>query len=284
MADSFIDMDGSTQLYALIGSPVRHSLSPLIHNTSFRLLGINAAYLAFDIHDLKDTINGLKALGVKGFNVTVPYKVAVMPYLDKVSEEARAIGAVNTVVKEGSKWVGYNTDADGFAKTIEKFRNELKNQNVAVFGAGGSARAVIYALLKNHDVHEIVVCNRSRGRADTLIRDFSILHGKTVLRCASSDEIKSLGCKLVVNATPVGLTSNDSMVKSDFFDSGMFAYDLLYDPEESMFLRLARAAGARAINGIDMLMEQAASAFFLWTQKTMPVELIKNLFKKVDNQ
>ncbi|MBL7995982.1 shikimate dehydrogenase [bacterium] len=285
MIETSIEINGSTQLYALLGSPIRHSLSPLIHNTSFKSLGINAVFLAFDSLDLKQALSGFKALGVAGFSVTVPHKVAVTSYLDEVSFEAKLIGSVNTVVQKRGKWIGYNTDVIGFTKTLEPFRKKVENKKVLVLGAGGSARAVIYSLVNNYDVGEIFVFNRTQERALQLISDFASIRSDATLRFVSSDELPKLGAKVIVNTTSVGLASEECLVKPDFFDSEMIVYDLIYDPIRTVLLRYAHASGAATINGLDMLVEQAAAAFYLWTEKIMPIETVKkNLLEKVDNQ
>ncbi|KAB2879349.1 shikimate dehydrogenase [bacterium] len=285
MTDSSIEINGSTQLYALIGSPIRHSLSPLIHNTSFKLSGINAVFLAFDSLDLRGSLSGFKALGVAGFSVTVPHKVAVTGYLDEVSFEAKLIGSVNTVVQKRGKWIGYNTDVVGFTKSMEPFRKNIENEKVLVLGAGGSARAVIYALINNYDVGEIFIYNRTQERALRLISDFASIRPEIPLRFVSSDEWPKLGSKVIVNTTSVGLASEECLVEPDFFDSEMIVYDLIYDPIKTLFLQYAHVSGAVAINGLDMLVEQAAAAFYLWTERIMPIEIVKkNLLEKVDNQ
>lgn len=285
MIDSLIEINGSTQLYALIGSPIRHSLSPLIHNTSFKSLGINAVFLAFDSLDLKEALSGFKALGVGGFSVTVPHKVAVINYLDEVSFEAKLIGSVNTVVQKRGKWIGYNTDVVGFTKSLEPFRKNIENEKVLVLGAGGSARAVVFALINNYDVGEIFFYNRTQERALQLISDFASIKSDVPLRFVSSDALPNLGAKFIVNTTSVGLASEECLVRPDFFDSKMIVYDLIYDPIKTVFLRYAHATGAVTINGLDMLVEQAAAAFYLWTENIMPIETVKkNLLEKVDNQ
>jgi shikimate dehydrogenase len=280
MVDPSFEINGSTHLYALIGSPVRHSLSPLIHNTSFKALGMNCAYVALDVRDLAEALIGLKALGFRGYNVTVPYKETVIRYLDELSVEARVIGSVNTVVYNESKWIGHNTDAAGFSKTLEPYRKEIEKKTVLVLGAGGGARAVIYALITNYEPREIVIHNRTKEHGSQLVKEFTRLRPEIRLRFASSDDMHDPELKMVINATSVGLSSDDNPITSDFFKPGMIAYDLIYHPPETTFLRQARTAGALGINGLEMLIEQAAAAFTLWTQAVMPVETVKKILNQ----
>lgn len=282
MTDFFKDISAFTRLYALIGSPVQHSLSPRIHNYSFRAIGFNALYLAFDVKDLAAAVAALQTLDAGGFNVTVPYKQKIMPLLDDLSSEARSIGSVNTVVRKDAQWIGYNTDAVGFSKTLEPLREEIKNQNVRVIGAGGGARAVVYALLTGFDVQSITICNRTPARALQLISDLKDLNTGVTLRMAAPDQNRIDDVKLVIQASSVGLNSGEDLAAPVFFNDAMIAYDLIYF--ETPFLRQARTAGARCINGLGMLIEQAATAFKIWTGREMPTgEVIKYLYEKVDN-
>lgn len=280
MVDSSIEINGSTHLYALLGSPVQHSLSPLIHNTAFNSLRMNSVYVAFDVRNLEQAIVGMKSLGFRGYNVTVPYKEVVIPYMDELSAEARLIGSINTVVFKGSKSTGHNTDAAGFSRTLEPYRKEIEQKSVLVLGAGGGARAVIYALMTDYGPREIVIHNRTKKRCCQLINEFTRLRSHVHLRFASSDEIYKLDIKMVINATSVGLSSGDCPVRPDFFIPGMIAYDLIYYPSETTFLRHARVTGAVCINGLEMLIEQAAAAFTLWTHADMPVAMVKKILKQ----
>ena len=278
------EINGGTKLYALLGSPVNHSLSPVIHNCAFRLLNINAVYLAFDVKDLKEAVNGLKTLNVQGFNVTVPYKESIVPLLDDISDEAKTIGSVNTVINQNGRWIGYNTDASGFSKTMEPYRSVIQDQSVLILGSGGSARAVMYALLKDYNAKEIFVYNRTRDRALKLIEAFNAIQSEVPLRFVPDPAIRD-DTRLLINTTSVGLTARESLIPAGSFRQDMLAYDLIYEPSETRFLQDARFAGATGINGLDMLIEQAAAAFTLWTGLDMPVEEIKkNLAKRVDNQ
>lgn len=262
----------------MIGHPVHHSFSPLIHNTAFQILHLNSRYLALDIEprQLRRAIAGAQALGIKGLNVTVPYKETVIPYLDYVTPEARFIGAVNTIVFRNNKSYGHNTDYSGFARSLEFARDELRRANVLIFGAGGSARAVIYALMKSCHCKRMVLSNRTRKHAEQLIRHFSKLKSRTRLEFAESGMINGDSFQVVINTTSVGLNDEASLVTAEFFRSNQLVYDLIYNPIETSFLRHAKSAGARTVNGIEMLIGQAAEAFKIWTGCAMPLQEVRS--------
>lgn len=263
------------KIYALIGSPVLHSLSPLIHNTAFKFLGIKAVYQVIESRDLSESLQFLRNQDIQGFNVTIPYKESVIRFLDEISDEARIIGAVNTVVVKNGRWAGYNTDAAGFAVTLASYKKDIAKKSILLLGAGGSARAVLYALLLDYEPAEIFIYNRTKEHALKMIREFASLKPGNKLNFVSKNEIADLDVKLVVNATPVGLNFNESLLSYDFFKNGMIAYDLIYNPAETEFLRLARISGAEVINGLEMLIAQAAAAFELWTEQPMPVDEVR---------
>lgn len=271
------DINGSTALYGLIGHPVHHSFSPLIHNTAFKTLRINSRYLAFDIQPrrLRQTLAGAGALGIRGLNVTVPYKESVLKYLDKLSPDARFIGAVNTIVFDNGKSYGYNTDCSGFTHSLEFAKKELHHANVLIFGAGGSARAVLYALMKNFQCRKIVVSNRTRKNALELINRFSKLNRNTKLEIAEPVKLSGDPFQLIVHTTSVGLNDAASLVPTEFFRKGQWVYDLIYNPIETVLLQHAKVAGATTINGLEMLIGQAAEAFRIWTGRPMPLEEVR---------
>ncbi len=272
-----------TQKFALLGYPVYHSLSPLIHNTAFKSLGIDAVYQAIETKDLRKTLNAWRSQSIHGFNITVPFKESVIPYIDELSAEAKTIGAVNTVAVRDGRWTGYNTDTTGFSSTLEPYRKNIEGHSVQILGAGGSARAVIYALLTDYLPDTVFVYCRTHERAVKIINDFEFLGSRTRI-VLTPDIDTSEKIRLVVNATPVGLRSGESPISSSYFKPGMIAYDLIYNPAETRFLADAKARGAMAINGLEMLLGQAAAAFKLWTGLDMPMEEVrKNLSKKVAN-
>ncbi len=262
-----------------------------MQEAAFRALGIKAFYLPFEVgrKGMIHLMKHRKKLLLDGFNVTVPYKELALRYLDGVSPEARALGAVNTAVRKGKRWVGFNTDTRGFLTSLQKegkFRP--KGKQVLILGAGGSARAVAYALAKE-GARAITVANRTEARAKKIISDYRKLFRRV--------EWKSLGLKgsrpesfrnfarridLVVNATSVGLKPGDPALvdAKDFPNRKAFFVDLIYRPAETRFLRLARGRGHRTLNGLGMLLYQGAAAFELWTGRKAPIETMRAALKE----
>lgn len=289
-----MEINSETKIVGLIGHPISHSFSPLIHNFAFELLGLNYKYLTFDVlpENLEDALKGLIALGITGVNVTIPHKESVIANLNDVSSEARIIGAVNTIVNDNQKLIGYNTDVFGFTESIKKYKEVIANTSVFIFGAGGSARAVIYSLITNFQPGRIVIANRNISRAEGIARYFSQVLGyknfevKEFFLPDIAKDIKS--SRLIVNATPIGMhpNINDSPIQSDeIFHEGQIVYDLVYNPPMTKFLKIAQNKGAEVVSGLDMLIFQAGKSFELWTGKEMPIaETKKFLIQKLKSK
>jgi shikimate dehydrogenase len=279
-----MEINAETKIVGLIGHPITHSFSPLIHNFAFDILGLNYKYLVFDVlpENLKDAIKGIVSLGIKGVNVTIPHKETVLQNLDDVSSEARIIGAVNTIVNDNGILKGFNTDVFGFTESLKEFKEMISNTPALIFGAGGSARAVIYSLITNFQPERIIIANRNLSRAESIARYFSQVLGyknfevKEFFLPEISADIKS--SRLIVNTTPIGMhpNSDDIPIQSDdVFHPGQIVYDLVYNPPITRFLQFAQEKGATVISGIDMLILQASKSFELWTGEQMPVEQVK---------
>lgn len=284
-------LDGKTQLIGLLGWPVSHSFSPAIHNAAAEALGLNWAYVPLPVQtqDLPAALSGLPALGFRGVNVTVPHKQNVMSLLDKIDNSAQVIGAVNTVhiehisTSDGHKWVlsGTNTDWIGFLADLEACEVDVGNRDCLVLGAGGSARAVVYALVQA-GAHINVLARRIE-QAEKLARDFDDVgkvHPGSLANLAafSSD----LVAPLIINTTPLGMTPhvNRSVWPEKLpFPNGAFAYDLVYNPIQTRFMDQALAYGCRTSNGLGMLIYQGALAFELWTKKKPDIELMSSTLK-----
>jgi shikimate dehydrogenase len=279
-----MEINAETKIVGLIGHPITHSFSPLIHNFAFDILGLNYKYLVFDVlpENLKDAIKGIVSLGIKGVNVTIPHKETVLQNLDDVSSEARIIGAVNTIVNDNGILKGFNTDVFGFTESLKEFKEMISNTPAFIFGAGGSARAVIYSLITNFQPERIIIANRNLSRAESIARYFSQVLGyknfevKEFFLPEISADIKS--SRLIVNTTPIGMhpNSDDIPIQSDdVFHPGQIVYDLVYNPPITRFSQFAQEKGATVISGIDMLILQASKSFELWTGEQMPVEQVK---------
>lgn len=259
-------------LFCLLGHPVGHSRSPAMHRAALGVLGLEGDYVAIDVlpEDLAATVRALAARGFSGANVTVPHKQAVTAMLDEVAPDARAIGAVNTiVVSPGGRLVGHNTDWRGFADDLAAHALDVRGRAVAVLGAGGAARAVVYAL--GHAGAEVRVFARDVRRAAGLAGLGASVHAPGAL----ADVTLMRDVALVVNATSAGMAPEAEATpwpEDVAYPTGVPLYDLICSPPETRLMRQARAAGAPAVNGLGMLVRQGAAAFELWTGYAAPVE------------
>lgn len=267
-------IDGKTQLIGLIGYPVAHSYSPAMHNAAAASLDLNIAYVPLPVapERLPDALRGLVALGFRGVNVTVPHKEAVMPHLDAIFPAAQVIGAVNTIVIGDGRLTGFNTDWSGFLSDLESYRLALYGRDCLVLGAGGSARAVVYALLRRGS--RVTVLSRRPEQARQLVADIGPAFPlATAIAVGSLDDAPQIATHLdepvIVNTTPLGM-SGEHVARSPWADGapfppGAFVYDLIYNPAETRLMAQARADGRRAANGLGMLVGQAAEAFEVLT-------------------
>jgi shikimate dehydrogenase len=282
-------IDAHTKVIAVLGYPIEHSLSPLIHNTAFRQQGLNYAYVAAGVSpgDLKAAVAGLKALGFGGANVTIPHKQAVLELMDELSEQARAVGAVNTIVcrkpvneEERVTLYGDNTDVAGFLGPLVPATDRLREKRMLIFGAGGAARAVAYALLSTFQPERLYIVARTPEKAQRLVDQLRPFDAAGVLEVTSEHEAGEAvhSSRLLVNATPLGMypdVQHTPWPDTDSFTPDQIAYDLIYNPEETRFLREASACGASPIPGLDMLIGQAAAAYVQWTGREMPVDAVR---------
>ncbi|NJE47463.1 shikimate dehydrogenase [Thermococcus sp. GR7] len=262
-------MDAETVLYGLIGRPVSHSLSPAMHNALFRLYGMNAVYLAFEVSDLEGAIKGIRALGIRGLNVTMPHKETVVGHLDGLSSEAEALNSVNTVVNRGGELIGHNTDGVGTRKALERF-TKLKGRRVLIIGAGGAGKAIAHELSK---VASVVVLNRTPERAKTLER-FGIEVGR-LERSRLEAEIRN--ADVLINATPVGMNEERSIVPPELLPEGAVVMDAVYTPPKTLLLREAEARGCLTVDGLWMLVYQGAESFRLWTGVSPDVDFMRRV-------
>jgi shikimate dehydrogenase len=269
------------KLICLIGDPVEHSISPIIHNEVFRALNLNYVYLAFRVlpEDLMDAVRGLRALGVVGFNVTIPHKVSVIKYLDELSPDAEAVGSVNTVVNRSGRLVGYNTDYLGVVNTFKNLGIKLEGTSATVLGAGGASRAVVYALILG-GVERVFIVNRTLEKAVSLAGEFSIKFPNTSLipMSLTQENLREAIQKshIVINTTSVGMypRTEESLVPSDLLRSDLVVMDVVYNPLETKLLRDAKAVGAKVVDGVNMLVYQAVASFKLWTGIDPPVDMM----------
>ena len=273
----------NTELIGLIGHPIKHSYSPFIQNYALELMNLDYVYLPFDVpaENLKNAVKAVLSLGIKGVNVTLPHKEKIIKFLDELSEEASIIGAVNTIVNDHGKLIGYNTDAYGILETLMPYKDKISGTKVTVIGAGGSARAVVYTLLRHFKPEEINIINRTHQRADTLVNDLSLKMRYDTFHTFElfpPDNVETLSnSRLIINATTMGMYPDieDTITDiEDSFNEEQIVFDLIYNPTKSKFLKMAEMQGAKVVGGLKMLISQAAKSFELWTGVEMPVEKI----------
>ena len=280
-----MQITATTRLVTLLGFPVKHSLSPDIHNPAFEAKGINAAYVATPVRReaLADAVSGLRAMHFLGANVTIPHKQAILPLLDEVSDTAQAIGAVNTIscVDSGDEPLclcGDNTDVAGFLMPLKKHADQLQGAGATVLGAGGAARAVVYGLLDRFNLDRLTIAARRPEQAETLASEFLSYARNTTLTATALAEAPVRASRLIVNATPVGMhpdTGETPWSAASDFSAGQIAYDLVYNPRMTRFLQDADERGATVIGGLEMLIGQAADAFRQWTGHDLPFALVR---------
>lgn len=261
----------ATNFVGVLGWPLEHTLSPVIHAAAFRQVGMDWVYLAWPVEpaDLGDAIAGLRALGGLGANVTMPHKETVMAHLDELSGDARVVGAVNTIQRIGRRLVGHNTDVDGFRHFLDGDAGlDAAGTRALILGAGGAARAVVRAL-DGLGASEIAVAARDVDKGSKLVSLATRASG----RALSWEEATSTAGSfdMVVNATPVGTGSGDPLPGVEW-SSGQVVVDLVYDPPSTSLVERARAGGAHAWGGIGMLVHQAAASFQIWTGQDPPLE------------
>jgi shikimate dehydrogenase len=264
-------MKDTVKHYALFGNPVGHSLSPLMHNAAFRALGVRASYEAHCVENLDLSVRLIREKPLAGVSVTLPVKGAVMAFLDEVDEDAREIGAVNTIKNESGQLIGLNTDWMGLTAAMQEHFS-LAGKTIAVLGAGGAARAAVYGILRKGGIP--IVFNRSRDKAESLARWFG----------CEAQPLTRLGrveADVLVNATPAGMSPmiDETPVDQRRLPRFRWVVDTIYNPLETRLLREAKAAGCGAIAGLSMFIRQGAEQIRIWTGLEPPVELMTRVVK-----
>ena len=277
---------GSTDIVGLIGHPVEHSFSPPMHNSAFDALGMDYAYVAFDVdpQDLQSAVEGAKSLNIKGFNVTIPHKIEVMQFLDEIDEVAALIGAVNTIDFKELK--GYNTDGIGAVKAIEEV-TPIKGKNVVVAGAGGASRAISFYLAK-YGAESLTILNRNVEKAQSLAGDVS---GSGLIDDVKADSISEISgylkdADILVDTTPIGMHPNiddEPIASADDMHEDLVVFDAVYNPNETVLLKEAIKVGAKPVYGIKMLLYQGAESFKIWTGRDAPVDVMEKALKDTLN-
>ncbi|BBA80240.1 shikimate 5-dehydrogenase [cyanobacterium endosymbiont of Rhopalodia gibberula] len=273
---------GKTKILGIIGDPVKHSLSPVIHNAAISHLGVDYIYVPFPIkpQDLTTAIAGFASVGIVGFNVTSPHKQAIIPLLSEVTPTAKLVGAVNTVWRTETGWKGTNTDIDGFLSPLQSLQRDWANLTPIILGNGGAARAVVVGLAKLGCI-QIHIVGRDRQKLCQFIQSWKNTQLTAALNVYFWDKLSDIieKTELLINTTPIGMFPNidDSPIESILFarmPENAIAYDLIYTPNPTQFLKNAQQQGLITIDGLEMLVRQGAVALQLWLQKSVPVDVM----------
>jgi shikimate dehydrogenase len=274
-------ISGTTKLVGIFGYPVQHSFSPIIHNTAFSFLGLDYIYVPYCVppDKLPLAIQALGSLGIKGVNITIPHKEAVIPFLAQISSEAKLIGAVNTIkVDEQNQLIGYNTDGLGFINALLADLNiSVTGKSMLILGAGGGARAVsIQSAISG--IKQIYIMDIDQQRTQKLVSDIQASNTQVEVNAIEQQQIKSILplVDILVNATPIGMQPNDPLlITPEWLYPELKVFDLIYNPLETKLVKIAKEHGCSAANGLNMLIQQGAASFEIWTGIKPPVEIMR---------
>lgn len=279
-------IDAATQLCAVIGNPVEHSLSPAIHNAAFEELGLNYVYVAFRVEDIGAAMAGVRALvNFRGLSITIPHKVSIMQYLDEIDEITQNIGSVNTVIKENGKLKGTSSDGPGALKALEDYGVEITGRHVLVLGSGGAARAVAFTLAMSEHPREITILGVIPEEFGKLARDLrdktrasvdaKYLNDQSLHECVAKADT-------IINCTPVGMfpKTEDTVIPKELLRRGQVVFDIVYTPRKTRLIREAESAGCLTVPGVEMFLNQAVIQFELWTGQRAPVKVMRKVVEE----
>jgi shikimate dehydrogenase len=273
-------ISGKTRVCGVIGDPIEHTLSPVIHNAAFNHLKLDFVFLAFRVKaaNLESAIRGMRSLGIHGLNVTMPHKSTVISFLDEVDPVVKFLGSANTILNKNGKLSGFNTDGVGALKALRENGTEVSEKKVLLLGAGGAAKAIAFALAE--EAGELAILNRAAEKAAVLADALNRISGKKIVGDALSPSAiqKNLqDADILVNATSVGMhpNINQSLVAPQWLRSDLTVMDIVYNPVETKLAKDAKAAGAKVISGVEMLIYQGAASFEIWTGRSAPIEVMR---------
>jgi len=270
-------LEESIKTYCIIGDPIEHSLSPMIHNAGFNHLKLRSTYIAYKVKylELEASIFSLKKVGITGFNVTIPHKTNVLKYIDVLDSIAKQAGAVNTVQNVQGLLYGYNTDVEGFLRPLANRKINLNGMNILLLGAGGAARAVVAGLSKETQDIKISIANRNINKAKELAKLGTQLGFKCDTLGLDDVKLNSNRADMIVNTLPLGMDNENAIIDIPSISEGSIVYDIVYRPVLTNLLRNAKQAGAMLIYGYEMLLEQAAESFQIWTGMPAPKDVMR---------
>ena len=278
-------INSETKILGVIGHPISHSMSPIMHNTALQDLNLNYIYLAFDIkpENLRGAVNSIRALNIKGVNITIPHKEKIIQYLDELDSLSKKIEAVNTIKNENGKLIGKNTDVQGARTALIESGFKLKNKKVIIIGAGGAAKAVSYSL--GEELEQLLIFNRTKSRAIQLAKNLAEkvnlkVTGKELEEGLLKKEIQTTD--LLINTTPIGMypNINASPIPLELIHDQLFVFDIIYNPLETKMIKYAKEIGCKFLGGLEMFVNQGALAFEWWTEKVPNKDLMKNIIKE----
>lgn len=274
-------ISGKTRVCGVIGDPIAHTLSPAMHNAAFNHLKLDFVFLAFRVRaaELEDAMRGMRVLGIRGLNVTMPHKAAVTRYLDEVDSTVKFLGSANTVLNDDGRLLGFNTDGAGALRALRENGVDPHGKKMLLFGAGGAAKAIAYSLAP--EVRELCVLNRAPEKAKSLANTLNGMFGEKVVGDAlSPTAIQShlQDADILVNATSVGMHPNvsQSLAAAQWLKPSLCVMDIVYDPVETALAKDAKALGVRVVSGVEMLLYQGAASLEIWTGCVAPIEVMRN--------
>ena len=278
-------LSAQTQLCGVLGNPVKHSLSPAIHNAAFQELHLDFVYLAFQVEHIQPAIEGIRALGnIRGCSVTIPHKVSALPFLDDIDPTAKQIGAINTIVKHEGRLRGINTDATGALRALREAGINPQDERITLIGSGGAARAIAFGLAMDSNIRNVSLLGIDERELNLLANDLRERTGITV--SANTLDTASLqptleDSSLLIHCTPIGMSpkTEETCIPPELLHPGLTVMDIVYNPLETRLLREAKNKGARTIPGIEMFLYQAVIQFELWTDRPAPVSLMRTVLE-----
>jgi shikimate dehydrogenase len=274
-----MEISGKTQICGVIGDPVQHTLSPAMHNAAFEHLKLDLVFVAFRVtpDELENAVRGVRALGIRGLNVTMPHKNSVTEFLDEADPAVKFLRAANTILNQSGRLRGFNTDGVGALRALKQNGVNLAGKKVLLLGAGGAAKAIAFSLAK--EVDELCILNRDAAKARELAIVLEPFGKKIVGNELSPKQIQQelQGSDVLINATSVGMTpyASESIVKPDWLKPELTVMDIVYNPVETKLIRDAKASGAQVINGVEMLLYQGAASFEIWAGGKAPVDVMR---------
>lgn len=277
-----VAISSQTRVCGIIGKPLGHSLSPAIHNASFESLGLNLVYLAFEVDDPIAALAGMRSFDLRGLSVTIPYKTAVIPGLDQIDEVARMIGAVNTIVNQEGKLIGYNTDGSGALRSLKEAGIGTEGKPVLILGSGGAARAIAFSIAMKSRPTRIRILGIIPEELKNLTEDLGEktgvpVSGDLLTEATLPRELKE--CRVLIHATPVGMhpRTEETLVPDELLHPDLQVFDVIYNPDQTRLIKSAKSRGLVTASGLPMFLYQAADQFRLFTGEEAPLEVMKQV-------